>query len=61
MIGAADGVDLARERVPSPALRLLRFPVGIWLMAMPLHTLRHLEQAQRVRAGDQEARIDRRA
>jgi len=45
---AADGVDLARVQVPSPALPLLRLPVGIWFQALPQHTLRHLEQARRV-------------
>lgn len=49
VIEAADGVDLARVRVPSPALALLRLPVGIWLQALPQHTLRHLAQARRVR------------
>jgi hypothetical protein len=47
-IVAADGLDLARVRAPSPALRLLRLPLGIWLQALPAHTLRHLEQARRV-------------
>jgi hypothetical protein len=46
---AADGIDLARVRVPSPASALLRFQAGIWLRSLPVHTLRHLAQAQRVR------------
>lgn len=49
VIEAADGVDLARVSVPSPALALLRLPIGIWLLALPQHTLRHLAQAQCVR------------
>lgn len=49
VVAAADGLDLARLRVPSPALALLRFPVGIWFRALPQHTLRHLAQAWRVR------------
>ena len=49
VIEAADGVDLARVRVASPALALLQLPVGIWLQALPQHTLRHLVQARRVR------------
>ncbi len=49
VVQSADGLDLASLRVPSPALALLRFPVGIWLRALPQHTLRHLAQAQRVR------------
>ena len=46
---AADGVDLARVRVPSPALALLRLPIGIWFLALPQHALRHLAQGRRVR------------
>jgi hypothetical protein len=46
---AADGVDLARVRVPSPAMALLRLQAGIWLRSLPVHTLRHLVQAGRVR------------
>ncbi len=46
---AADGVDLARVRVPSPALAWLRFPVGIWFQALPVHGLRHLAQARQLR------------
>ena len=49
-IGAADGLDLARRRMASPAQALLRLPIGIWLQALPSHALRHLEQARRVRA-----------
>jgi hypothetical protein len=47
----ANAPELARVRVPSPALELLRLPVGIWLHALPQHTLRHLAQARRVRGG----------
>ena len=50
VIGAAEGLDLARLRMASPALALLRLPIGIWLQALPVHALRHLEQARRVRA-----------
>ena len=49
VIEAAAGVDLARVRVPSPALAVLRLPVGIWFQALPQHALRHLAQARRVR------------
>ena len=50
VIGAADGLDLGRVRMPSPVLPLLRLPIGIWLQALPIHALRHLEQAERVKA-----------
>jgi hypothetical protein len=46
---AADGVDLARVRAPSPAMALLRLQAGIWFRSLPVHALRHLAQAQRVR------------
>ena len=46
---SADGIHLSRVRVASPALALLRLPLGIWLLSTPAHTLRHLNQAQRVR------------
>ncbi len=49
-IASADGLHLARVRVASPAFALLRLALGIWLRAMPAHTLRHLAQAERVRA-----------
>lgn len=47
---SADGLDLARVRVASPALAILRLPLGTWVLATAAHTLRHLHQAQRVRA-----------
>jgi hypothetical protein len=46
---SADGIDLARVRVASPALAILRLPLGTWFLATAAHTLRHLHQAQRVR------------
>jgi len=52
---AADGTDLVQVMVPSPAQPLLRLSVGIWLQALPRHTLRHLRQAQEV--ADRQERI----
>jgi len=51
-IASADGLHLVRVRVPSPAFALLRLALGIWLLSMPAHTLRHLAQAERVRADE---------
>lgn len=45
---AADGVHLARVRVASPVTKLLRLQAGIWFLALPVHALRHLAQAERV-------------
>lgn len=47
---SAEGLDLARVRVASPALRLFRLPLGVWCLSTAAHTLRHLAQAERVRA-----------
>ena len=44
----ARGLDLARIKVVSPANRLLRFSLGIWLAASVAHEQRHVEQAVRV-------------
>ena len=46
---SADGVHLSRVRIASPAMALLRLPLGIWLLSTAAHTVRHLNQAQRVR------------
>lgn len=48
-LDAAQGLDLAKVRARSPALRLLRLPVGIWFAALAAHEARHLRQAQAVR------------
>ena len=45
---AADGLDLRRIRVPSPAFPLLRISLGAWFEATLAHEKRHLKQAQRV-------------
>jgi hypothetical protein len=46
----AAGLDLARIRARSPAVLLLRLPVGIWFASMAAHEARHLSQARAVRA-----------
>ena len=50
---SADGLDLARIRIASPALALLRLPLGSWLLSTASHMLRHLNQAQDVRSHGQ--------
>ena len=47
-VEAADGLDLSRVRVSSPAIPLLRLQLGIWFLSTNAHTLRHLGQARRV-------------
>ncbi|MEX2502207.1 MAG: DinB family protein [Trueperaceae bacterium] len=49
VLDGAEGIHLSRVRVSLPALPWLRLQLGIWLLALPQHTLRHLEQARRVR------------
>lgn len=49
-IVAADGLDLSRIRVASPALAALRLQLGIWFLSTGSHLLRHLNQARRVRS-----------
>ncbi len=46
---AANGLDLARIKISSPILRLLRISLGAWFAATAGHQERHLEQARRVR------------
>jgi translation initiation factor 1 (eIF-1/SUI1) len=48
LAGEAEGLDLARIKVASPANRLLRFSLGIWFAATVAHAQRHCEQAKRV-------------
>jgi hypothetical protein len=48
LVREAEGVDLARTKVRSPFVCLLRLPVGAFLEALGLHALRHLDQARRV-------------
>ena len=42
----ASGVDLARTKVPSPAMSLLKLSLGQWLKSMEGHQRRHLWQAR---------------
>jgi hypothetical protein len=49
---ASAGIDLARVRVTSPALFILRLQLGIWLLATASHVERHLHQAERVRSDE---------
>jgi hypothetical protein len=48
MASEAEGLDLARVKVASPANRLLRLSMGIWFAATVAHAQRHFEQAARV-------------
>ncbi len=47
VVEAADGLDLARVKVRSPFVPLLRLPLGVFLEAMGLHNVRHVGQAER--------------
>jgi hypothetical protein len=49
-IEAADGLDLARVKVRSPFLPLLRLPLGAILEALGHHAVRHVAQAERAAA-----------
>ncbi len=44
----ANGLDLKRIKVTSPALPLLRLSLGAWFAATVAHEKRHLKQAERV-------------
>jgi hypothetical protein len=44
----ANGLDLARARVTSPAARWIRMPLGSGFATMIAHERRHLQQARRV-------------
>ncbi len=58
-VEAADGLDLARVSVASPALRVLRLPLGVWCLSTAAHTLRHLAQAEHVRADSRFPKVRR--
>lgn len=45
-VADAEGLDLRRLRVPSPAVPLLRISLGAWFEASAAHQRRHLEQAR---------------
>jgi hypothetical protein len=44
----ADGLDLRRLRLSSPAIPLLRISLGAWFEATLAHERRHLDQARRI-------------
>jgi DinB superfamily len=46
----ADGLDLAKAKVPSPVSPLIRFPLGVGLPMLVAHTERHLRQMERCMA-----------
>ena len=50
MTQAADGLDLKRIKVTSPAVKLVRLSLGLWLRLLPNHQKRHFLQARRVLA-----------
>ena len=45
---SAEGLDLRRIRVPSPAVPLLRISLGAWFESTLAHERRHLDQAREV-------------
>ncbi len=45
----AEGLDLARVKVPTPISRMLKLSLGIAFAQAAAHERRHLEQARRVR------------
>ena len=49
---AADDLDIARIRVPSPFVPLLRFDLGAAFRVIAAHERRHLYQARRVREAE---------
>ncbi len=52
VVEASDGLDLARVKMRSPFLWLLRLPVGAFIEALGQHALRHTQQAERVTLRD---------
>jgi len=49
LVEQADGLDLARVKVPTPLTRLLRLSLGITIAQAAAHERRHLWQARAVR------------
>jgi len=47
LIEQADGLDLAKIKVRSPFLTLLKLPIGAAFEALGLHAVRHVAQAER--------------
>ncbi len=50
LLRAAESLHLARIQMRSPAMWLLRLPVGVWLATVVAHDARHLAQVRAVRA-----------
>lgn len=48
-VNHANGLDLARVKVPSPAMKLVRLSLGQWFAMLAGHQKRHFTQARRVR------------
>ena len=48
IVEQSEGVDLARVKVRSPFLPLLKLPLGAFLDALGQHAVRHAQQAERV-------------
>lgn len=48
VLDLAAGKDLAAVKIRSPFLSVMRLPVGAFIEAMSLHSVRHTEQAERV-------------
>jgi hypothetical protein len=46
---SADGLDLARIKVPTPISRLIRLSLGMTFAQVAAHERRHLDQARQVR------------
>ncbi len=63
LLRAADGLDLARIRVPTPSFRLLHFSLGISLWLLLAHERRHIYQARQLcqMAGFPRAALERSA
>lgn len=49
-VAHAEGLDLRRIRIPSPAVPLLYISLGAWFEASVAHQRRHLEQARQILA-----------
>jgi len=50
LVHASEGLDLARIRMRSPVIPLLRFHVAAWFLTCVQHDRRHMAQAERVAA-----------
>jgi hypothetical protein len=49
LLAEADGLDLNRIRLGSPAMKLIRLNAGDVFVVLNLHALRHLNQVERIR------------